>query len=52
MLITLPSMFLVYTTMNYGKTFLLSNTIAQLIEFPAAGIAIAWIFSKGRKASL
>jgi len=46
MLVTLPSMFLIYSSMNYGETFLLTGTITQLIEFVLAGITIAWVFAR------
>jgi len=46
MLITLPSMFLVYASMDYGETFLLTTTITQLFEYTLAGMAIAWVFAK------
>jgi hypothetical protein len=47
MLYTLPSMFLIYSSMDYGETFLLSGIFGQLLEFCAAGIIAAWVF--GRK---
>jgi len=44
MLLTLPSMFLICSSMDYGETFLLTGTVSQLIEFVAAGVIISWIF--------
>ena len=46
MLITLPSMFLIYASMDYGETFLLTTTITQLFEYTLAGVTIAWVFAK------
>ncbi|MEM0360361.1 MAG: hypothetical protein QXK06_03445 [Candidatus Diapherotrites archaeon] len=44
MLYTLPSVFLVYSSMDYGETFLLSTLFGQLLEFCAAGIIAGWVF--------
>ena len=44
MLVTLPSMFLIYSSMDYGTTFLLSGTFGQLAEFVCAGVVISWVF--------
>jgi choline-glycine betaine transporter len=46
MLYTLPSMFLIYSSMDYGETFLLSGIFGQLLEFCAAGIIAAWVFAR------
>jgi len=46
MLVTLPGMFLVYTSMTYSETFLLTNTIQQLVNFSIAGIVISNIFAQ------
>ncbi|MCX6802254.1 MAG: hypothetical protein NT067_04025 [Candidatus Diapherotrites archaeon] len=46
MLYTLPSVFLVYSSMDYGETFLLSALFGQLLGFCAAGIIAAWVFAR------
>jgi len=46
LLITLPLMYMIYTTMTYGETFLLTNTIGQLVDFSIAGIVIANVFAR------
>ncbi len=46
MLYTLPSMFLIYSSMDYGETFLLSGIFGQLLEFCTAGIIAAWVFAR------
>jgi len=45
MLVTLPTTYLIFTSMDYGEIFLLSTTVNQLIEFAVAGVVVSWIFA-------
>ena|GEM_PF-2396884 len=46
MLICLPNAFLLYTSMDYGETFFLANTLSYFISFIIAGIVASFVFAK------
>jgi hypothetical protein len=45
LIVSMPSAFVIYTTMLYPAGFYLNNLVFSFIDWVAVGIALAWVFN-------
>jgi phosphoglycerol transferase MdoB-like AlkP superfamily enzyme len=48
LLVTLPSLFVIYTSMEYPAGFYIANILTGVIGFPLLGYLYAWIWARDR----
>jgi len=48
LLVTLPSLFVIYSSMDYPTGFYIANFLTGVIGFPLLGCLFAWIWAKDR----